>query len=91
MGTERTKEIYGRVWEISSDFDLTIEPAWDEASDEVEDQFDKLIAEGFTADEIAAVLRHYKTDGYNYEPYRDVRRIWTHRWLPNHKSKTKAA
>jgi hypothetical protein len=91
MGIERAKEIHERIWEIASDFELTIEPAMDEAADEVEDHFDKLIAEGFSTDQIEAVLRHHKPERHTYWPYRDVRRIWTHRWVPNHKSKSRAA
>jgi hypothetical protein len=67
MDADRANAISNRIRDIACDFELTLEPAMDEAADEVEEHFDKLIADGFTVDEVEAIIRHQK--GESRETY----------------------
>jgi hypothetical protein len=91
MNDERTKAIDSRIWEILKDWDMALEPAMDDAADEAMGHFDKLIAEGYTADEVEAVMRHHNRERLTYWAYRDVRDIWTHRWLPENERKDRGS
>jgi hypothetical protein len=91
MGADHVEAIENRIRDIACGYDMDLEPALDEAADAVVDQFEKLVAEGFTPDEIEAVLRHHRRQRLTSFPYRETLSIWTHRWLPSHKSERRAS
>jgi hypothetical protein len=82
MGADRVEAIENRIRDIACAYDMDLEPALDDAADGVVDQFDKLVAEGFTPDEVEAVLRHHRRERLTSFPYRETLSIWTRRWLP---------
>jgi hypothetical protein len=78
MGKGRVEAFDDRIREIAFDLETTAK----EAANTVVDHFNKLIAEGYTADEVEAVLRHQNRERLTYFAYRDALRIWTRSGLP---------
>jgi len=78
MGADRVEAIDKRIRGIALDLKMAAEAADDAAVDD----FDKLITEGYAADEVEAVLRHHPRERLPKLPYRDVLRIWNHSGLP---------
>jgi len=87
MSDERREAINDEIIDIALMFDATLEAAVERAADSVTDEFENLLAEGYTEDEIEAVLRYRNRGHFDFFSYGDVRSVWPRHWLPQSEHK----
>ncbi len=75
---ERVAALFARIREIVSGFDCGLEEAIQEAIAE----FDTLVREGYTPDEIEAVFRDHNPGYFEHSVYRNLRDVWRRDWVP---------
>jgi hypothetical protein len=79
---ERIEAIDARISDIASGFDCDLEEAIEEAAGKAIAEFDTLVREGYTADEIEAVLEHHNPGYFDHSGYRHLRDLWRRDWVP---------
>src|SRR5580692_1494626 len=76
MSKALIKEIDRRTriiaWSYNFDLDLAVE----EAVCDVTDKFKRLVAEGYTEEEIEAVLKNHNTHRFGHDGHRSLWKLW---------------
>ena len=83
MRRDRIETIDRRIRKSTFDFDLELYSAVEEAADRAIKALGRLLARGYTEEEIDAVLTHHNRGRFDHLRYRDLKDVWTDYWLPD--------
>jgi len=76
MSRARIEEIDSRARDIASGYNSDLDFAVEEAVCDVTDKFKKLVAEGYTEEEIEAVLKNHNVHRFGHDGYRSLWNLW---------------
>jgi len=83
MRHDRIETIDRRIRDVTDDFDRELYSAVTETAHRAIKAFGRLLAQGYSEEEIEAVLMQHNLGHFEHLPYRNVKEVWTDYWLPH--------